>query len=148
VIGMASRENYIRLFLRAAGQRLSTAEFLLRHTGFELDAVYLAGYGVECALKALILRWTPRGGFRAMLEKLTQAGAKGHDFEYLKGLLKGQRRRKNQADAVVLGTSTVHLKVVASWTTELRYRAGTLDPKEARRFFKAALAIRNTCAGG
>jgi hypothetical protein len=38
-----------RDFLRAAGQRLTTAEFLLK-SGYNLDAMYLAGYGLECAL--------------------------------------------------------------------------------------------------
>jgi HEPN domain-containing protein len=56
---MADREKQIRLFERIAEQRLAAAELLLEHQ-FYLDAVYLAGYTVECSLKALILRWTPR----------------------------------------------------------------------------------------
>jgi len=81
---MVDREKQIRLFQRIADQRLATAEFLLKH-GYNLDAMYLAGYTVECALKALILRWTPRQGFAVMLERLTRAGVKGHDFEYMGG---------------------------------------------------------------
>ena len=57
---MADREK--QLFQRAAHQRLTTAAFLSEH-GFHADAVYLAGYAVECALKALALRWTPRSEF-------------------------------------------------------------------------------------
>ena len=37
-----------RDFWRAAAQRFTTAEFLLRN-GYTLDALYLAGYSVECA---------------------------------------------------------------------------------------------------
>ena len=46
-----------RDFQRAEGQRLTTAEFLLEN-GYNLDATYLAGYAVECSLKALILHLT------------------------------------------------------------------------------------------
>jgi HEPN domain-containing protein len=142
---MADREKQIRLFQRAADQRLTTAEFLLDN-GFFLDAVYLAGYGVECAMKALALRWTPRRECDAMIAKLTEAGAKGHDFEYLKGILKEQRRGKDRSDWEILGTLTTHLKVVSSWSTELRYQVGTMDPAEAEEFFEAAKAIRDVCA--
>lgn len=144
---MADREKSIRLFQRAADQRLTTAEFLLAH-GFYLDAVYLAGYAVECAMKALVLRWTPRRDFDALLERLTQAGAKGHDFEYLKGILKERRHGRDRADREVLGSLTAHLKVVATWSTELRYQVGTLKPREAQAFFDAAQAIRDACARG
>jgi hypothetical protein len=41
-----------RDFQRAAAQRLTTAEFLLLHR-YNLDAMYLAGYTVECSLKDL-----------------------------------------------------------------------------------------------
>ena len=45
-----------KAFWRAATQRLETATFLLESGSRKhLDAVYLAGYVVECALKALIL---------------------------------------------------------------------------------------------
>jgi len=143
---MADREKQIRLFQRAADQRLITAEFLLQN-GFSIDAVYLAGYTVECALKALILRWTPRAGFEAMMEKLTEVGAKGHDFEYLKGILKEQRRGGRKADQAVLGILASHLKNVTSWSTNLRYQVGVLKPKVAREFVTAAKNIRDTCAG-
>ena len=39
---MPDHAKEIRLFQRAADQRLTTAEFLLEH-GYYLDAVYLAG---------------------------------------------------------------------------------------------------------
>lgn len=142
---MSDREREIRLFERAADQRLTTAEFLLKH-GFLVDSVYLAGYAVECALKALVLRWTPRREFDATREKLTQVGAKGHDFEYLKGVLKERRRAKDKSDREVLGVLAIHLKVVASWSTDLRYQVGTLSARRATAFFDAAKAIRDACA--
>lgn len=141
---MANRDKDIRLFQRVADQRLTAAGYLLEH--FPVDAVYLAGYAVECAMKALVLRWTPRREFDAMLDRLTQVGAKGHDFEYLKGILKEQRRGRTKTDREILAALASHLKAVASWSTDLRYQVGTLDPKEAEKFFEAAKAIRDACA--
>lgn len=144
---MADREKQIRLFRRIADQRLIAAEFLLQN-GFSLEAVYLAGYTVECALKALVLRWTPRTNFETVLEQLTEVGAKGHDFEYLKGLLKERRRGGSKTDHTMLGALAAHLKNVTSWSTNLRYQVGVLKPKVAREFVEATRTIRDTCAGG
>jgi hypothetical protein len=47
-----------RDFLKAALQRLTTAETLLEILRITLEAQYLGGYTVECALKALILEKT------------------------------------------------------------------------------------------
>ncbi len=47
-----------RDFQKAAGQRLTAAETLLRET-LTLDAQYIGGYTVECTLKALIMELTP-----------------------------------------------------------------------------------------
>jgi hypothetical protein len=55
---MVDREKEARRFHRAAAQRLTAAEFLLNNH-FHLEAVYIGGYVVECALKALALRRTP-----------------------------------------------------------------------------------------
>ena len=53
--------------------------------------MYLGGYVVECSLKALILSWSPPKEFEETLSLLTGVGAEGHDFEYLKALLKRRR---------------------------------------------------------
>src|SRR5947208_14462580 len=144
---MTDQEKQIRRFRRVADQRLTTAEFLLQH-GFDLDAVYLAGYTVECALKALILRWTPRNAFQDMLVRLTEAGVKGHYYEYLKGILKQCRGGAGKSDQAILGPLASLMKDVASWSTDLRYQVGTVRPKEALVFVRAAKAIRDLCARG
>lgn len=82
---------------------------------------------------------------RQIYEQLTQVGARGHDFEYLKGSLKERRRGRNKMDREILGALAVFLQVVSSWSTDLRYQVGTLKPREAERFFSAAKAIRDTC---
>src|SRR5205085_10313843 len=75
-----------RDFQRAARQRLTTAEFLLDHR-YNLDAMYLAGYAVECTLKALILEVTPVAE-RPETLKTISSGKKMHDAEMLGAILK------------------------------------------------------------
>ena len=45
-------------FVKAAAARLSAADVLLDNSKY-LDATYLAGYVVECSLKALLLSYVP-----------------------------------------------------------------------------------------
>ena len=47
-----------RLYYRCAFQRYEEAEILFE-AGYTTGAVYLAGYGVECVLKALVLTVVP-----------------------------------------------------------------------------------------
>ena len=65
-----------RDFPRVAGQRLTTAETLLREK-LTLDAQYVGGYTVECSLKALILHLTPDANKPEKLNRIT-AGATMH----------------------------------------------------------------------
>ena len=78
-----------RLFFRAAKQRFGDAEFLLevkRTTG----AVYMAGYGVECIFKALILSSIrAKSGRQAMINSFK--GSRAHDFEWLKKQYEDQK---------------------------------------------------------
>ena len=134
---MAKRDEDIRKFKRAAEQRLKAAELLFEHEFF-LESIYIAGYAIECSLKELILKRTPRNQHRLMLDKLTKVGAKGHDFEYLKG---------------ILGTAPVNcfppddvakmLGRVSTWSTELRYEVGIVSFEEADRFLRAVKSIRD-----
>jgi HEPN domain-containing protein len=143
---MADREKTIRRFERAAKQRLAAALFLFEREVHYLDAVYLAVYAVECSLKAMILRRTPRNKFADIYRELTEVGAKGHNFDYLLRMLRkgpGSGRRREHK---VFGDLTVHLLDVASWSTELRYQAGVMEPADAERFLRAAGAICELCA--
>jgi hypothetical protein len=105
------------VFLRAAKQRLHTAEFLLKNA-YNLDAMYLAGYTIECALKALILERTPRRDKKSTLNAIT-SGSVMHSPEKLAEVLKE------------LGPpipSGLILRVRKSrWSTNLRYDARRKD---------------------
>ena len=61
-----------RLFYRAADRRLTEAE-VLRKAAQTTGAVYLAGYGVECKLKAVILGSLATEARTAMLTLLSEA---------------------------------------------------------------------------
>ena len=52
----SSKES--RLFYRCAKQRYEEAQILLE-AGRPTGAVYLAGYGIECMLKALVISMVP-----------------------------------------------------------------------------------------
>lgn len=79
-----------RDFLRAAAQRLEAAKVLYRET-FNLDAQYIGGYAVECALKALILNCTSPPQLLDNLATIS-SGAKWHRAEKSAGTVAKPRR--------------------------------------------------------
>jgi len=106
-----------RDFQRAAAQRLTTAETLLREK-LTLDAQYLGGYTVECSLKALILELTPDTDKADTLKEIT-AGAKMHRPD----ILLGELRNLGVALPLDLAKRMRRFK----WTTDLRYETGRRD---------------------
>ena len=125
----------IRQFLRAAGQRLDSAEVLLDH-GMNLDAVYLAGYGVECALKAVLLANLPQ----SIRVETEFKGSAWHDYE----LLKGRLRKKG---VVFPDEVDEALQNVRTWLTDLRYAVGHVPDDEALAFYEAARVILSWAKG-
>jgi HEPN domain-containing protein len=121
-----------RDFQRAALQRLTTAEFLLKHR-YNLDAIYLAGYAIECTLKALILERTEQTERVEMLKRIS-SGKKMHDAEILAGILK-----KDLGIAIPL--DLVKRLRRSGWTTALRYETGRGDHGEARAFLRLAKKV-------
>jgi HEPN domain-containing protein len=126
-----------RDFQRAAMQRYTTAEFLFRN-GYNLDAMYLAGYAVECTLKALILEVTPDSERAETYGKIC-AGSKMHYPENLSGYLKDLGR-------------PVPLELVkrfrrSQWSVSLRYESGRRDTGETRGFLKTARAAYDWVEG-
>jgi len=122
-----------RDFQKAAAQRLTTAETLLRekHT---LDAQYLGGQTVECCLKALILELTPITDKAEKLKEIT-AGARMHRPEVLLGELRNL--------GVSLPLDLARRMRRFDWTTELRYETGRRDTGETAAFLTTAKAIHD-----
>ena len=121
-----------RRYYRCAEHRFEEAEMLLRN-GYSTGAVYLAGYGVECMLKALILSSTPRSQEKALLDSFR--GKAGHHYDLLKDLylLRGGApfpRDVNRAFSLVDG-----------WSTDLRYSPRETERREADAFVDAARRI-------
>lgn len=118
----------IKAFRRAASQRLETARFLLDSRSRQhLDAVYLAGYAVECALKALILARTPQGSRSKVCEELT-SGARSHDFAVLRRVL---MTRGCSPPPEIRGALD---SLKQEWRTDLRYVGAVIPLREARAF--------------
>lgn len=121
-----------RLFYRCASQRFDEAQVLLeavRTTG----AVYLAGYGIECILKALILSVVPSSEANAVLR--TFRGHRAHDYEWLREeyRLNGGAHPPREVNRC--------FTLVDRWSTDLRYSPGNLKERDADSFFKAAKVI-------
>lgn len=120
-----------RDFQKAAAQRLTTAETLLREK-LTLDAQYIGGYTVECSLKALILDRTPEADKPDKLRRIT-SGASMHRPD----VLLGELRNLGVALPLVLAKRMRRF----DWTTDLRYETGRRDTGETVAFLNTAKAI-------
>ena len=116
-----------RRFYRVAYQRLQEAE-LLFDAGFFIGTVYLAGYAVECMLKALILNSLPEKDHESVEAEFR--GQRAHQYEWL-------RHRYAQTTAPGLPAEiSESLAFVSTWDTSLRYKPGVGEPKDASRFLR------------
>lgn len=127
-----------RRFHRCAQQRYSEAEVLLR-AGYTTGAVYLAGYGVECMLKALILATTPIHETTAVLS--TFRGTKAHDYGSLK-----ERYRRSTGFSIAREVNEA-FTLIQWWSTELRYSPTNVRNEEAATFMEAAKAVMTWADG-
>lgn len=126
-----------RDFQRAAAQRLTTAETLLREK-LMLDAQYIGGYTVECSLKALILELTPAPDKADMLRRLT-SGARMHRADVLLGELRNF--------GVALPLDLARRMRRFDWTTDLRYETGRRDTGETSALLRTAKLIYDWVEG-
>jgi hypothetical protein len=128
-----------RLFYRCGLQRLDEARILRKADQLTTGAVYLAGYCVECMLKALILNELTNAEQTNMLKSFR--GGKAHDFEWLRE----QYRRKNAAPFPSAITRSFVL--VNDWSTALRYLPKNMKTGEIDAFLRAADDIKKWAAG-
>ncbi len=121
-----------RLYHRCAINRFDDAEVLLKanHT---TGAVYLAGYGIECILKALALMAVSPARRSLMLHAFR--GARGHDYEWLR-----TQYLQNGGSGLPpsINNNFIH---VNDWSTDLRYAPRTMKDEEAEDFLTAARNI-------
>ena len=100
--------------------------------------MYLAGYTVECTLKALILEITPESDKIAAFEKV-RSGSKMHYPEILGGLLKDLGRP--------IPFELVKRFRRSQWSVSLRYESGRTDTGETRGFLRTAKAAYDWVEG-
>jgi hypothetical protein len=123
-----------REFQRAAYQRLEVADFLIENV-FTKDGKYLAGYGIECALKALILHHTPQSDQLTVFVKISSS-ASMHYPETLGQMLRDRCKIRIPLDLVKKFRRF-------QWSTSLRYETGRTPIGEARGLWKTAKATLN-----
>ncbi len=121
-----------RTYYRAGKQRFEDSQFLLRAER-TTGAVYLAGYTVECLLKALLLASVARGLRQELLKEFR--GNRGHNLEWLGALY------RRHVGVGIPRDVTRHLMRLASWSTDLRYTAGLLKRREADEFVDSVVAV-------
>ena len=127
-----------RRFYRAAKQRFDDALLLLEMER-TTAAIYLAGYSVECMLKALILSAVPQAQEAELLGMFR--GARAHDYEWLLHLY------VEKGGARMPPSVVPHFARVNSWSTDMRYASGTIAAHEAKAFLDAAIEIMTWADG-
>lgn len=114
------------VFYRAAHQRIEDAAILIKNSRLT-GGVYLAGYGVECILKTVILEAIDDPSRRSEIERSFR-GAAGHDIERLR------RQLVKESGRMIPKHVAQQLERVKTWGIELRYKASKVSRKEATAF--------------
>jgi HEPN domain-containing protein len=122
-------------FQRLARQRLREARVLLR-AGYPEGAYYLAGFAVECALKACIAKGTRKHDFP---DKRFVEDSWVHDLKKLlkqAGLSPALDHDRQSQPSLARNWG-----IVKDWSNESRYER--ITPKTAKDFYQAVVARSN-----
>lgn len=128
-----------RLFYRCAWERLDEAKILWRSELTTSGPMYLAGYTIECVLKALILSITPSVKQDEVLQSFR--GSKGHNYEWLR------EQYRQSGGAQFTPAVTRSFALVSDWSTEMRYIPRNYPRPEIEAFLKATQEIMNWADG-
>jgi len=124
-LGVASIAIYRKDFKALADLRIAESRILLANHK-EQGAYYLAGYAVECALKACIAKKTKRFQFPPKAEDVREVYS--HKLEKLVEAagLKDQRYRELKSNP----SFAANWSTVKDWTEESRYKTTGLNGKD------------------
>jgi len=111
-------------FQQLAKLRLREAKLLLAANAPD-GAYYLAGYAVECALKACIAKQTQRHDFP---EKLRANRSHTHNMKELIGVA---GLKDAHGDAVRQYEFSTRWDVIVQWTEQSRYQSNSVEDAEA-----------------
>ncbi len=106
---------------------------MLLKAEYTTGAVYLAGYAIECILKALVLAAVPVGNRPAVIRSFR--GSKAHEYEWLRSLYLTNGGARFPRDI------TQHFTLVNDWSTDLRYTPRSVRDDDAAAFLTSAVAI-------
>jgi hypothetical protein len=122
-----------RLFYRCAVRRLEEASMLDDAGCITAGPVYLAGYSIECMLKALILSSLPAAQEEAALASFR--GSRAHDYVWL-------REVYSERSGIRLPPEIRRIfALVSDWSTDLRYEPRSFKPNEIDEFLRGASEI-------
>ena len=116
-----------RLYYRCAEKRRVEASILIKAVQ-PTGAVYLAGYVVECTLKALNIETQPADQQAGRLEHLKKVG---HNLTRLYELYFEDGGSRPPTDVMRA------FQFVSQWSSEIRYNPKEVKLVEANRFLKA-----------
>lgn len=127
-----------RLYYRSARRRYEDAR-ILQTAAHTTGAVYLAGYAIECMLKALIL---DASSARKRAEVMASfRGTRAHQFDWLRSsyLKQGGARLPPEISEA--------FSLVNTWSTDLRYTPREIGAKDAVIFMGSAQRIMSWADG-
>jgi HEPN domain-containing protein len=122
-----------RKFFRVATQRFDEAQFLYEGDRYAAS-IYIAGYSVECGLKALILSTEPDSG-----RKLLADSFRGSGWHNIHRLIEVYIDRKGTRPPPEIAKALTY--VSDEWSVDLRYLAGERPFRDARQFIKSTELI-------
>ena len=111
--------------------RIKEAKILLDGTSYP-GAFYLAGYSIECALKACIAKETKQHDFPDKPDRIRQLYS--HDVERLLSLSKLKDKLENDMKSNI--DLRAYWNRVVDWNEEKRYESGVTE-KEAKDLYQA-----------
>lgn len=138
-----SRQQYIGVSeqMKASKHRLNDAHALFNSARWH-GAMYLAGYSIECLLKAKLMQMYNCRHLRELEEVLQRRGVLAaeatvftHHLEVLLRLAKGQKRLRQNRTLWPL------FSIVNLWMPAWRYSSNLSNSKSAKNFLEAVEKI-------
>lgn len=131
------KNKHARRYYRVAKQRLTEASAILQEAQLPAAAEYLAGYAVECVLKALLIVLVPDTERPDDWEKIVHWMKRtfGHDLGDLRDEVLRRGLRLPVAEVASLDF------VMENWKPESRYVPGPGEMRHAREFLAAVQKV-------